>query len=76
MSSAVPPIFVISLAREAERHARMAQKFAGFDFEFFDAVDGFVLDPTEHAHRMDAEWFCIMRGRALAPGEIGCFLSH
>lgn len=71
-----PPIFVISLAREAERRARMAQELAGFDFEFFDAVDGRTLDAAQYAHRMDAEWFRIMRGRELSPGEIGCFLSH
>ena len=71
-----PPIFVISLAREAERRARMAQELAGFDFEFFDAVDGRTLDAAQYAHRLDAEWFRIMRGRELAPGEIGCFLSH
>ena len=71
-----PPIFVISLAREAERRARMAQELAGFDFEFFDAVDGRTLDGAQYAHRLDAEWFRIMRGRELAPGEIGCFLSH
>ncbi|MCY3754051.1 MAG: glycosyltransferase family 25 protein [Alphaproteobacteria bacterium] len=71
-----PPIFVISLAREVERRTRMVQELAGFDFEFFDAVDGRTLDTAQYAHRMDAEWFRIMRGRELAPGEIGCFLSH
>ncbi|MCY4500067.1 MAG: glycosyltransferase family 25 protein, partial [Alphaproteobacteria bacterium] len=76
MQSAFPPIFVISLEREPERRARMRQELAGFDFEFFDAVDGKALDAADYAHRMDAEWFRIMRGRELAPGEIGCFLSH
>ena len=54
----------------------MAQELTGFDFEFFDAVEGRTLDAAQYAHRMDAEWFRIMRGRELAPGEIGCFLSH
>ena len=76
MSSAMPPIFVISLEREPERRARMAQELTGFNFEFFDAVDGATLGEAEYAHRMDREWFRIMRGRELAPGEIGCFLSH
>ena len=76
LNAVTPPIFVISLAREAKRRARMAQELAGFDFEFFDAVDGRTLDAAQYAHRMDAEWFRIMRGRELAPGEIGCFLSH
>lgn len=71
-----PPVFVISLAREPERRARMAQELTGFGFEFFDAIDGTALGEAEYAHRMDREWFRIMRGRELAPGEIGCFLSH
>lgn len=74
--SGVPPIFVISLAREAERRTRMTQELAGFDVEFFDAVDGATLNAAQYAHRMDTEWFRIMRGRELDPGEIGCFLSH
>ncbi len=76
MPSAIPSIFVISLAREAERRARMQQELAGFDFEFFEAVDGSLLDADDYGHRLDAEWLRIMRGRKLSAEEIGCFLSH
>lgn len=76
MSSPFPPIFVISLAREAERRAAMREELAGFDFEFFDAVDGDRLDGSEYRHRLHAGWWRIVRGRELSPGEIGCFLSH
>ncbi len=38
----MPPIFVVSLVREAERRARMRKELKAqqLDFEFFDAVDG------------------------------------
>ena len=76
MSSAMPPIFVISLERDVERRAAMRQELAAFDFEFFDAVDGDELDESAYRHRMQTDWWRIMRGRDLSPGEIGCFLSH
>lgn len=76
MPYAFPPIFVISLQRETERREAMRQELSGFDFEFFDAQDGDAIDWRHYRHRLDAEWFRIMRGRELSPGEIGCFLSH
>lgn len=76
MSSAMPPIFVISLTREPERRALMAQELTGFDFEFFEGVDGAALDVASFADRLDTMWFRIMRRRNLRPGEVGCFLSH
>ena len=76
MLSSLPPIFVISLGREPERRALMAQELTGFDFEFFEGVDGAALDVASIADRLDTMWFRIMRRRNLRPGEIGCFLSH
>ena len=76
MANAFPPIIVISLGRVAERRAAMQRELAGFDFEFFEAVDGNALDESVYRHRMQTEWWKLMRGRQLSPGEIGCFLSH
>ena len=76
MPSAFPPIFVISLERDIERRAAMQRELAGFDFEFFDAVDGDKLDESEYRHRMQTDWWRIMRGRELAQGQIGCLLSN
>ena len=76
MANAFPPIIVISLGRVAERRAAMQRELAGFDFEFFEAVDGNALDESLYRHRMQTEWWRLMRGRQLSPGEIGCFLSH
>lgn len=74
--NAMPPIFVISLAREPERRALMAQELTGFDFKFVEGVEGAALDVASFADRLDTLWFRIMRRRNLRPGEIGCFLSH
>lgn len=54
----------------------MAQELTGFDFEFFEGVDGAALDVASFADRLDTMWFRIMRRRNLRPGEVGCFLSH
>ncbi|MDE0407754.1 MAG: glycosyltransferase family 25 protein, partial [Alphaproteobacteria bacterium] len=74
--SVTPPIFVVSLVRETERRAAMRKELADFEFEFFDAIDGNEIDECRYRHRLQAEWWRIMRGRILSPGEIGCFLSH
>ena len=78
MLNAMPPIFVVSLVREAGRRARMKRELAAWrlDFQFFDAVDGAELGENRYRRRMQEEWWRIMRGRRLSPGEIGCFLSH
>ena len=75
MSSVMPPIFVISLERDIERRAAMRQELAGFDFHFFDAVDGDELDEASYRHRIQADWWRVWLGRELAPGQIGCPLS-
>ncbi len=48
----------------------MGRELAGFDFQFFEAVDGSLLDAADYAHRLDAEWFRIMRGRELSSGKL------
>ena len=54
----------------------MKKELAGIDFRFFDAVDGRELDESEYQHRMQVDWWRVMRGRRMSPGMIGCFLSH
>ena len=78
MLNGMPPIFVVSLVRETDRRARMQKELKArqLDFDFFDAVDGAELAESCYRHRMQEQWWRIMRGRRLSPGEIGCFLSH
>ena len=76
MPHGFPPIFVISLVRDTERREAMKKELAGLDFQFFDAVDGRELDEPKYRHRMQADWWRVMRGRRMSPGMIGCFLSH
>lgn len=76
MSHAFPPVFVISLVRDAERREAMNRELAGIEFKFFDAVDGRKLDESHYRRRMQADWWRVMRGRRMSPGMIGCFLSH
>lgn len=72
----VPPIFVISLVRDTERREAMKKALAGLNFQFFDAVDGRELDEAKYRHRMQPDWWRVMRGRRMSSGMIGCFLSH
>ncbi|HEY6099854.1 MAG TPA: glycosyltransferase family 25 protein [Anaeromyxobacter sp.] len=73
-------IFVVSLARAAERRARVRERLAGLDFRFRDAVDKLDLDrarllrdgiydesrtPRAFRHRSD-----------MPLGHVGCSLSH
>lgn len=65
------PIFVISLARAAERRSNIAAHLRkiGADFEIVDAVDGKAMTPSEIAAVVDP-------GVSFHPGVIGCYLSH
>lgn len=64
------PVFVISLARAAERRADITGRLnaAGVDYELVDAVDGMTLDLHALGDRIV--------NRALTPGQVACFLSH
>lgn len=73
-------IFVVSLARAAERRARTRARLAGLDYRFLDAVDKLDLDRAElvasgvYDERRTPRAF---RHRAEMPlGHIGCSLSH
>lgn len=77
-ASATLRIFVINLARHAERRALMKMQLdaLGLPYEFFDAVDGFTLSPDFLKENYDAERARQLNRRDLSLGEIGCALSH
>ncbi len=72
------PVFAICLEREADRKKRITQHLnsLGIPFQFANAVDGRKLTPEERAHYYSENKSIEVRGRALADGEIGCYLSH
>ena len=77
--SADLPIFVISLARAEGRRAAMRARLdkLGADYEIVDAVDGATLTPEDYGDtRLHRDKFRRKRGREIADGEIGCYLSH
>lgn len=65
------PIFVVSLARAADRRAAMHAHLSGLGlaFEIIDAVDGRTLAPEQ----VDA---IMPKGTPLSLGDLGCYLSH
>ena len=71
------PVFVISLQEETARRKAIAThlKDRGFDFQFFDAVDGRQMNVLSHPD-YDGPRRRAAHGRDLKPGELGCFLSH
>jgi len=76
-AAALPPIWVISLARAEARRRSVETSFAaaGIGFELFDAVDGRALDPQER--RQYSRWRSLYEiGRDLTLGDVGCSLSH
>ena len=78
-AASLPPIFVISLARAAERRADISQRLhaAGFSYQIVEGIDGTnpqILENTPH--HLDDRLHRHTRGRRLSGGEIGCYLSH
>ena len=73
-----PPIFVISLARDAGRRARMISRLEelGAEYEIVDAVDGNDLDLSALGERLQLGEMQRVLKRHLTAGEIGCYLSH
>lgn len=72
-SSVRTKILVVSLASAAERRARFAERArdAPLPWQFFDAHS--ALSPSLAYEPAAAEWH---HGRALQPGELGCYSSH
>jgi glycosyl transferase family 25 len=71
-------VFVINLARRAERMATMARRLdaLGVKFERIEAVDGARLSDGERRKAANRfRWWCA-KGSLPRAGEIGCALSH
>lgn len=70
------PIYVISLATDAERRARMTAQFdrLGLPFHFIDGIDGRGM--SEKAREQAAPSRLQRYWSHLTGGEIGCALSH
>ena len=73
-----PPIFVISLARAANRRAAISARLnaLGLKYEIVDAVDGKSADPAAYRRRLRQNIARRKWSRELQPAEIGCYLSH
>jgi glycosyl transferase, family 25 len=71
------PIFVINLARDAQRRQHMSTLLAAHDLsaEFVPAVDGRTLSEAERA-AYDPDRALRVYGVAMLDAEIGCYLSH
>lgn len=70
--------FVINLESATDRKAHMTKQLAdvGMSFEIMRAVNGKSLAPEYVAQVYDAAGAREIQRRPLAPGEIGCALSH
>jgi glycosyl transferase, family 25 len=67
----LPPIQVVSLQATPHRRERFADLNRGFQFEFFDAVDGRQIDRSRFFGSRLAE-----ADVPYSPGAVGCALSH
>lgn len=73
------PVFVISLARAADRRAAVVRRLdlLGIAHEIMDAVDGKNSDLSEYADRLRYIGDCEKQlGVVFDRGSIGCYLSH
>lgn len=73
-----PPIFVVSLARAADRRADITRRLNadGVRYELTDAVDYKTLDFDNMPIRIRQETHLKNYQVEIAPGTIGCVLSH
>lgn len=71
------PVFVINLARDAERRAAMVAALdeIGMAAEFVPAVDGRALSDADRA-AYDRRRCLAVYGVDMLPSELGCYLSH
>ena len=74
-----PPVFVVNLAGETARWARIAANLdeSGLSwFQRFEAVDGRMLAEDVMRESVDRNFFTRWYGRPPSAGEVGCTLSH
>jgi glycosyl transferase family 25 len=71
-------VFVINMARSAKRRERMRELLDGMkiEWEFFEAIDGGLMEEASRASSYDDDLCRRVNGRSLTKGEIGCALSH
>lgn len=71
------PVFLINLDRSTERLARMAFRLehVGFEWTRISAIDGAAALQAGCPDYDEAAAIKV-GGRALRPGEVGCYLSH
>lgn len=71
-------VFVVSLNHALDRRERVQRVMADLDveFEFFDAINGFVGLPEKFNGCQDDLHRRLLRSRPLTPGEKGCYASH
>lgn len=74
---ALPPVFVINLARDTVRRAHMDAVLArvGLSATFVPAVDGRSLQAADRA-RYDPARALRVYGKPMLDAELGCYLSH
>lgn len=77
MNDRIPPIWVISLERAADRRRFVQDRFGslGIEFELLDAVDADEMSPAQSS-KYSRRRALFELGRPLYRGEIGCALSH
>lgn len=74
---ALPPIWVVNLARSTERRQFMQQQFASLhlSYRIINASDGKNLS-REELQKYSKRKALKAKGRELSTGEIGCALTH
>ena len=75
----LPAIFVISLARAADRRADISQRLeaAGFFYQIVEGIDGTNPEILKNTpHQLDDRLHQYTHGRRLSGGKIDCYLSH
>lgn len=71
-------VFVITLKKSTDRHEILQNKLSGLDYEIFWGINGAELDlnQLEKEGKLDKNINYQSKGHHLAPGEVGCALSH
>ena len=77
-ATSLPPIYVISLARAERRRADITARLdaAGVEYELTDAVDYKTLNMDKMRSRIREEVHLKNYQVGIAPGTIGCVMSH
>jgi glycosyl transferase family 25 len=77
MSSGLPPVFLINMARDTERRRQMTERLnaIGLPFTVFEAVDGSKLDLADCRY-YDGQKRRRYFGRDMTKGEVGVLMSH